>query len=78
MTKGILTLGGGFPNHNSTNCHGRHNTSTVKSVHKLVQSCGVPVFERTSGMYNLAVSVVVELSQVVVVMAVELSNGHYA
>jgi hypothetical protein len=31
-TKGILTLGGGFPNHHSTNC----NINTVKSVHKLV------------------------------------------
>ncbi len=31
------------------------NTSTVKSVHKLVKCCGVLVFERSSGMYSFAV-----------------------
>ncbi len=49
-TKGILTLGGGFLNLHSANCHRRHNTSKL-----LVQSCGVLVFERSSGMYSLAV-----------------------
>ena len=51
-TKGMPTLGGGFPNH-SSNCRRRHDTNNVKSAYKL-RSCGVLVFER-SGMYSLAV-----------------------